>query len=68
MHDARVFAHPSLYSKLSKGELLPHNKTTTYNGTDVPLFIIGNSAYPLENMVDEAIFTKCCCYITTKDV
>ena len=42
VHDARVFAHSSLYSK---GELLPHNKTITY---DVPLFIIGDSAYPLE--------------------
>ena len=48
VHDAHVFSHSSLYSKLSKGELLPHNKTITYYGTDVPLFIIGDSAYLLE--------------------
>ena len=48
VHDARVFAHSSLYSQLSKGELLPHNKTITYNRTDIPLFILGDSAYPLE--------------------
>ena len=48
VHDARVFAHSSLYTKLTKGELLPQSKKITYNGVDIPLFILGDSAYPLE--------------------
>ena len=48
MHDAHVFAHSSLYLKLSTGELLPHSKAITYNGVEIPLYIIGNFAYPLE--------------------
>lgn len=48
VHDARVFAHSSLYTGLSQGTLLPSYKTTTISGVSVPLFIIGDSAYPLE--------------------
>ena len=44
VHDARVFAHSSLYIKLTKGELLPQSKKKTYNGVDIPLFILGDSA------------------------
>lgn len=48
VHDARVFAHSSLYSRISRGELLPSDKTMTCNGVNIPLFVIGDSAYPLE--------------------
>ena len=48
VHDARVFAHSTLYTSLSGRELLPSNKAITLNGVNVPLYIIGDSAYPLE--------------------
>ena len=46
MHDARVFAHSNLYKKITEEELLP-SKPLRVNGVDVPLFLIGDSAYPL---------------------
>ena len=48
VHDARVFAHSALYTRLSGGELLPSSKAITLNGVNIPLFIVGDSAYPLE--------------------
>ena len=48
VHDTRVFAHSSLYTSLAGSELLPSTKMITLNGVNVPLFIIGDSAYPLE--------------------
>ena len=47
VHDARVFVHSPLYTQITEGRLLP-NKTVTINKTEVPLFLIGNSAYPLQ--------------------
>ena len=46
VHDARVFAHSPLYMRITEGNSLPH-KTLRIHGVDVPLFIIGDSAYPL---------------------
>ena len=46
VHDARVFAHSNLYKKITEEELLP-SKPLRVNGVDVPLFLIGDSAYPL---------------------
>ena len=46
VHDARVFAHSPLYTKVTEKELLP-NKTLTVNGMELPLYLIGDSAYPL---------------------
>ena len=47
VHNARIFAHSSLYDKISNGNLLP-NKTEQLHGVDVPLYIIGDAAYPLQ--------------------
>lgn len=47
VHDARVFAHSPLYHKVMQGELLP-NECITINGTDVPLYFVGDAAYPLQ--------------------
>ena len=48
VHDARVFAHSSLYNKIMTGNLLP-DKTEKLHGVDVPLYMIGDSAYPLQS-------------------
>ena len=46
VHDAHVFAHSDLYAKITDKELLP-DKPIVVNGVNVPLFLIGDSAYPL---------------------
>ena len=46
VHDARVFANSSVYSKGNKGELFPA-WTRKMCGCDVPLVILGDPAYPL---------------------
>ncbi|KAJ4929359.1 hypothetical protein JOQ06_004968 [Pogonophryne albipinna] len=46
VHDARVFANSSLYRRAQAGTLLPQ-WTETFEGVDVPLVILGDSAYPL---------------------
>ena len=46
MHDARGFAHSSLYKKGIAGTLLP-SCTRRLCGVDVPLFLIGDFAYHL---------------------
>lgn len=48
VHDARVFAHSSLYSKIEHSHILP-NKTITVSDTHIPLYMIGDSAYPLKS-------------------
>ncbi|KAL2095524.1 hypothetical protein ACEWY4_007672 [Coilia grayii] len=48
VHDARVFSLSSLYEQGSAGTLLPHH-TEMFEGIDVPLFLLGDSAYPLLN-------------------
>ena len=44
VHDACVFAHSPLYQKITEEKLLP-DKTIGINGTDVPVYVIGDSAY-----------------------
>ena len=47
VHDARVFVHSPIYTLITEQDLLP-NKTLTMNGINVPLYLIGDSAYPLQ--------------------
>ena len=47
MHDARVFAHSPLYTRITEKRLLPC-KTLSVNGIEVPLYLIGDSAYPIQ--------------------
>ncbi|XP_055041197.1 uncharacterized protein [Misgurnus anguillicaudatus] len=46
VHDARVFALSSLFQRGSEGTLLP-SWTERFEGVDVPLLLLGDSAYPL---------------------
>lgn len=46
IHDARVFALSSLYQRGTDGTLFP-DWTETFEGVDVPLVLLGDSAYPL---------------------
>ena len=46
VHDARVLANSSLYAKALAGTLLP-DTPQNIAGVQVPLYIIGDSAYPL---------------------
>lgn len=46
VHDARVFAHSTLYNLGTSNKLSP-NTTKVIEGTEVPLYIVGDSAYPL---------------------
>lgn len=47
VHDARVLVHSTLYEKASEGHLVPHQVRRISN-VDVPLFLVGDSAYPLQ--------------------
>ncbi|KAK7925393.1 hypothetical protein WMY93_007703 [Mugilogobius chulae] len=46
IHDARVFALSSLYQRGMDGKLFPDWRET-FEGVDVPLVLLGDSAYPL---------------------
>ncbi|KAM3862871.1 uncharacterized protein ACN63O_012764 [Diretmus argenteus] len=46
VHDARVYALSSLYECGRAGTLFP-NWTERFEGVDVPVFLLGDSAYPL---------------------
>ena len=46
VHDARLFAHSSLYEKAMVGTLLPAS-TRQLGGVSIPVFLLGDSAYPL---------------------
>ena len=46
VHDARVFAHSSLYKLGTTNRLFPDTKQVI-EGTEVPVYIVGDSAYPL---------------------
>ena len=46
VNDARVFVHSSFYRKANSGQLLS-NATRQINHVNVPVFGIGDSAYPL---------------------
>ena len=47
VHDARVFAKSTLYNQIEHNHILP-NKTITVSGVCIPLYMIGDSAYPLK--------------------
>ena len=46
MHDARVLANSAIYRKYSDQELL-QGEEVCFNGCKVPIFLVGDSAYPL---------------------
>ena len=46
VHDARVFTNSSLYRKANNGELL-QGDTLPVRGGNIPIYLIGDSAYPL---------------------
>ena len=47
VHDARVFAHSSIYKNITDNNFLP-DKSITLNGVNIPLYLIGDSAYSLQ--------------------
>ena len=47
VHDSRVFSHSTIFKRITEGTLLP-DKSITVNGTEIPLYLIGDSAYSLE--------------------
>ena len=46
VHDARVFQNSGIFKKGTTGKLFP-NWPLDMNGTNVPIFLIGDAAYPL---------------------
>lgn len=48
VHDARVLVNSTLYNKATRREIMSGNVIRVH-GTDIPLFLIGDSAYPLNN-------------------
>jgi len=47
VHDARVLAQSTLYDNIEHNHILPNN-TITVSGVRIPLYLIGDSAYPLK--------------------
>ena len=45
VHDARVFRGSVIYQKGMAGTLFPDH-TITINGTDIPIFLVGDPVYP----------------------
>ena len=48
VHDARVLAHSASYKGFGLNQILP-NKTKCISGVHAPLYMIGDSAYPLKS-------------------
>ena len=46
VHDARILAHSTFYKRANTGQLLS-TATKIINGVNVPVFVIGDSAYPM---------------------
>ena len=46
VHDARVLANSSLYKRAEEKHILC-GETVTHRGVDIPIFLVGDSAYPL---------------------
>nr|XP_054759288.1 uncharacterized protein LOC129265305 [Lytechinus pictus] len=53
VHDARVLVNSSVYRKGENGTLLPQERQLM-SGVEVPLFIIGDAAYPLRTWLMKA--------------
>ena len=47
VHDARIFAHSPVYAKRMDGTLFLSSTVRTIQGDKVPLYLVGDSAYPL---------------------
>ena len=47
VHDARVFAHSSIYKEITENSLLP-NKSMVVSGVNIPLYLTGGSACSLQ--------------------
>ena len=47
VHDTRVFVHSPIYILITEKDLFP-NKPVSINGVNVPLFLTGDSVYPLQ--------------------
>ena len=47
VHDARVFTISTLYDKIEHHHILSNNTITVF-GVSIPLYMIGDSAYPLK--------------------
>ncbi|XP_071948245.1 uncharacterized protein [Antedon mediterranea] len=47
VHDARVFRNSSIYERGQRGQLFPREASVEMEGIDIPVFIIGDPAYPL---------------------
>ena len=58
VHDARVLTHSSLYEKPISDKLLP-SSSRSIAGESAPLFILGDSAYPLMTWLMK-LFTHNC--------
>ena len=48
VYDARVIAHSNLYKKVTHGHLIP-KESVTISAVCVPLYMIGNSTYPMQS-------------------
>ena len=48
IHDARVFVYSNLCKKITHGHFVL-NKSITISGVHVPLYMIGDSAYPMQS-------------------
>ena len=48
VYDARAFVYPSLHKKITDNQLTP-DKTERIGSVDVPLYMIDDSAYPLQS-------------------
>ena len=46
VHDARVLVNSTLYKRACQREILC-GQNITVNRTDIPVFLVGDSAYPL---------------------
>ena len=48
VHDARVFANSKIYERITEENLLANEQTRVFHGCRIPVFIVGDSAYPLK--------------------
>ena len=46
VHDARVFENSLIFKKITHDNLLSNFEHRVFNGEEIPLYIIGYSAYP----------------------
>ena len=51
VHDARVFINSLIYKKITEDDILENEEVQTIGGCQVPVCIVGDSAYPLLSWV-----------------